>query len=156
MLSDVITSVVASLNAGRATPITSLVGASHLEAAGVPPRLVWVPTQDGFDNTPFVSEARRQMRQRTAGVDMHIWAADLAACEQLLHDVVLALDAQVDSSGRPQRGFYELRSASWITEGELSSLGTVCVLALAFKIPIVAPSPTTATILTTSGTCVIP
>lgn len=156
MLSDVIASVVTTLNAGRATEVPSLIGAAAVEAAGVPPRLVWVPTQDGFENTPYVSEARRQVRQRTAGVDLHIWETSLAACEQLLHDVILALDAQVDSSSRQQRGFYELRSVSWITEGEQSSLGVVCVLAMGFKIPIVAPVPTIATILTTSGTCEIP
>ena len=141
MLADIINAAMTRLNTGRQLRLDTLMGEKHIMAVGVPPRVVWVPTDDSFGPTENLGAQPRQVYTRIAGVGVHIWGPDLAQTEKLLNDLVAAIRQTVTGPN------VNLESATWITEGELMALGAVCVLRAAFKIPITEAPLTTTTIV---------
>jgi len=154
--STIINAIVETLNSGRATPIPSFIGAQHLDAHGTPPRLVWVPTVDSFGDAKNHGISPASVKTRYAGYDCAIWCASIDDCEQMLADLMLALDAQRDSNGLPVRGFYRIGGLNWINEQALIAKGAACDLEITFELPLVAAAPTTAPISEVIGTCTTP
>jgi hypothetical protein len=146
MLADLIAAIAAKLPAGTA----SLVGGKHIGVMGVPPRVVWVPTEDKFAAARQHGPSPRSIKTRVAGVVVHIWAKgaspdqDLAAAEQLVNDVLWATHQEA-------YGSYEVVGGTWLGQDgeELTQLGRAYLLELQFQVPITAPAPTTQTIETT-------
>lgn len=127
-------------------PVPSFVGEKYEAEHGTPPRLVWVPTDDTF-GPPVKTGASggvnpKSVRTRLAGVDCHIWAADLAAAEQIINDLVFAAHKAL------KHGWYEPQAGHWKTAGELQNQGIGYVLPFILQIPIVGTAAASVTLLT--------
>jgi hypothetical protein len=116
--------------------LKSFFGAKNLPKAGVPPRIVWVPSSDRFG--PPVGPGRNPNAKwtRKAGCVVHIWGASHADIEGergLLNAFLTAL-YQV------AHGSIEILGGEWATEEEQSALahGEAYLLSFAVDVPVVS------------------
>ena len=110
----------------------TLIGEENLSAAGAPPRIVWVPSNDSF--SPASERGRPEQRSlatRRVGVDVHLWGADLAAAEAMIDGFVWALRQVVGAN-------YELLGGSWKGQS-VTAKGRAYILGIAMHVPVVEP-----------------
>lgn len=145
MLADIITNVLTRLNAGRATPLALKVGERHIGENDAHTRIVWVPSEDTFSPAVQVGGMPRAVATRVAGVEAHVWAADMAETEDLVNDLVVAWHAATG-------GHYDLRGGEWKTAGELMNDGSAYLLRLTAHLPVVRAAPAQVRPETTTST----
>jgi hypothetical protein len=151
-LADIIEAVAVHL-----APVKVKLGAEHLATRDAPPRVVFVPYADDFAGGAknATGTVKRSIATRMAGVRVHIWAAgtpaepvltrDLKACEALLDRVLWAVH-------REAVGSYQRQSVEWPDTPGAGHLGRLCVLRLAFAVPVTEADPdSTAATITTFG-----
>lgn len=145
MLADIITNVLSRLNAGRVTQLASKVGERFLWENDAHTRIVWVPADDSFGPAVQVGGQPRAVATRVAGVEVHVWAPDLAEAETLVNDLVVAWHAATG-------GHYDLRGGEWKTAGELMNDGIGYLLRLTAHLPVVRAAPAKVRPETTTST----
>ncbi len=122
----------------RLPPIPDLriaTGWRELARQGKPPRLVWVPSQDGFGPATQYANPRPVMT-RNAGVEAHCWGIDEEQAEELAHKVLLALYLTLGSNMGLQ-----INGGTWLTQdlknaGDIK-LGEVYVISFSVGVPVV-------------------
>lgn len=139
-----------------------LLGATNLPAAAVPPRIVWVPTQENFG--PAIGQGGdgvtvpRPLATRQSNFTIHLWAAavpqtgqttqnaaDIDALESLLNAFMWAVYYQVH--GAPALPFIGTgRWAGLNVDGSNLACGIGYILPITVNIPVVRPLETTATV----------
>jgi hypothetical protein len=115
-----------------ATPDHWAIGASKLAQHAAPPRYVWVPTRDRFGPAERAGGRQRALFTRIAGVDLHLWASDVADAEARMHAVINALYQEGATSVMPE-------GTEWVPEA-VTERGTLVVLSLAIKVPVCEPA----------------
>lgn len=124
-----------------------LVGKKYIAADGVPPRVVLVPSRDRIAPPQRVGGVQRAIHTRFAGVQMHVWGADVATTEALVHQVLVAIRAAVSTLGvlviAPDG--YKALDGGWL-DNSWAQLGEVWVGNLEFAFPVTAPALPTQTI----------
>lgn len=133
MIGDIITAATA-----RLTGVPVLVGKRYLDANGKPPRVVFVPTRDRFGPAQRVGGAQPALATRIAGLQVHVWGADVDATEQLAHQVIAALifgiAQDLDVTKIAPKG-YRLIDGGWL-EDAWTNAGEVWVGNFEFDIPV--------------------
>ena len=121
---------------GEAVPglTTGKTGSDIFAAGAAPPRVVWVPTSEGFDHKTAqggddVSNPRH-LCNRVVLVEVHLWAADDDAVEALLNIVVSNVH---DALGGPG---YEPAGGDWLATDALGKSGSAYVLHLQIFVPV--------------------
>jgi hypothetical protein len=148
VLTDIFSAVSSRFNEGRTPPIPCWYGERYVLQNDAPPRIVWVPTRDVILPTRQIGRSAekpyRSIRSRGAGVEISVWgpspvdgtvAFELAAhavVEQMLHDLLVVLHEVL------HHGFYEIGTIEWMTAGELTASGYLCVMPLQVELPVVA------------------
>lgn len=147
---------------GYVLPIPFFVGEMYINQNDSPPRLVFVPTFDRFDAPLRVGEKRRALKTRVAGLECAVWGPitppvpadpllDFAGTEELVRELVVALAQELRARfGEGEQ--LELTSSEWMTPGQITSLGMVCVIRFSLKVPVLVEAPLigTATTVTTT------
>lgn len=108
-----------------------------------PPRIVWVPVRETFGPADGPGGRPRQLRSRLCCLEAHLWEADVAGVEQLLHNLVIAIH-------RSTVGSYKLTGGKWSSEdgGAWQAKGAAYVLSLDLAFAITDVPLQTATIVT--------
>lgn len=127
--------------------VSQELGAEHINLNDAPPRIVWVPTSDQYrngrvKNQALLTDKRRSVGTRVAGVRVRLWAAaapastatsveHVRACEELLRVFLLALHQHA-------YGAHEVTGITWIGgDGqEIGQLGRAVDVDITFDIPI--------------------
>jgi hypothetical protein len=147
---------------GYVLPIPFFVGEMYINQNDAPPRLVFVPTFDRFDAPMRIGEKRRALKTRVAGLECAVWGPiippdpadpllDFAGTEELVRELVVALDQELRARFGEGEAL-ELTSSEWMTPGQITSLGMVCVIRFALKVPVLVEAPLTGTATTVTTT----
>lgn len=130
MLTEIFDEVKARL-AAMGVVATVEFGGHHLRENASPPRIVWVPMGGPGSSARQPGEYPRRLRTRNPAVDVHLWAEDFTAAEELLNDFLEAVH-------HITHGSYAFNNESW-SEGnsELSTLGATVTVSVSFSIPVV-------------------
>lgn len=140
-------------------PTTSIIGEQGEAQNEAPPRLVWVPTRDTFGgpNTVGPSPVGRSVGTRHAGLNCEVYAApastpspaaNLAACEQMVNDLLCAVfeELRIGTSADGSTWFgqgvkHTVGGQEWRTKGTLMQAGAGCVVELVVDLPIRKAAP---------------
>lgn len=127
--------------AAKLPDVPQFYGARYLAAHTPPPRIVWVPAQDRFEEAHRNGRNPQAVLTRSAGLDLHIWGkaqgapdelADQEATELLLNDVLAALHDEVGGAFEATGALWGVREQDqWLT------FGGAVVLQVLVDIPIV-------------------
>lgn len=117
----------------RLTGTQVLLGKKYLDQNSAPPRVVFVPSRDKYGPPQRIGGAQKAIHTCWAGLQVHVWAADVAATEslkdqvlQVLRDTVAGLTvAQIAADGYRVLGGGWLDNA-WTNRGEVYVLEIEC------------------------------
>lgn len=134
-LSAIIAELEAAVTA-RVAGVQYLTGARHLAAAGVPPRIVWIPLRETVD----LGKARSALpaatlMARMVVVGAHLWGETFDSTEALL----CALLASAHESAR---GSFDPGSVEWVTDSH-TDRGFAVTVELAFSVPVLGTAAPT-------------
>jgi len=154
-LQDVVNAVTSRLPEGTDVKV----GKKYLVGNAKPPRVVFVPTRDNFtasqrtngttvarvDSDGNKTFAGRQLMVRSAGAQVHVWGADVATTETLVHQLLAAIHLGVaqdlDISQVAPKG-YKLLDGGWLDQAWANN-GEVWVGNFEFQFPVLEqPNPT--------------
>lgn len=131
-----------------------LVGGEHLGAAGLPPRIVIVPTEDmpaepemHYPDSPTAISTPRALLQMDATFEAHLWGEDF-------DDTVNLRDALINALRSCNAAAYRIVRGSWtVQDGQkLAQRGRVYVLTLSMPIPVMELDTAPAAILSAEWT----
>lgn len=117
------------------SPDKWLIGDYKRQQNARPPRYVWVPTGDTFVAPERSQRLLRHLYTRVAGVDCHLWGADLADAEERLEALVAACHATANTA-------FELRGAEW-DRAQVNEAGQLVIVSMRWRIPITDRTLTT-------------
>ena len=120
-------------------------GTRALAPAIVLPRVVWVPSRDGFGATENIGGLPRQLATCTAGIDAHIFGVSVEQVEAVRNALTAAAFQFASTSLQLDAATGEWTTQRAIEQGWITG-GEAYVLSLAFATPVLAPDETTVTI----------
>lgn len=107
-------------------------GARALSENDAPPRVVWVPREGRHDKKQLTAgdrnQAVRMIWTRHVLIDLHIWAADETAAEELCNHIVATLEEGLGAGG------YSMAGESW-QASESTAAGIKMVLSFVLRMP---------------------
>lgn len=117
-------------------PFTHVFGRRYLMASASHPRIIWVPSQDRFDDG--VSQAfpgpggriAKSRHTRKAGCDLYIHGASTDQVELALNEILVYFSQHFNTSYEVYSGRWKNEDDSWSADGE------AYVLSVAFAIPV--------------------
>lgn len=119
-----------------ASPVQWAVSSRESNRYGSPPRVVWVPSRDGFEGaqkrTFGGQNGQHSIATRVAGVRIELWGETIEQTEDLLESVVRALL----KGGGPARVGVTILSGQWIEAPGENALGEGYALSLTLPIDV--------------------
>lgn len=113
-------------------PVLFREGDEKVNVNDQPPRVVWFPTADQYGAARLQGAAEpRAVGTRVAGVEFHVWGADLASTEVLANSLAAAIYAQSFGSSSIRGGQFRPHGAT--------DQGRLYVLNATFDIPVTMP-----------------
>lgn len=139
---------VATAVASRMAGVPVLVGKKYLAQQGAPPRVVFVPTRDRLGPPQRIGGPSPAILTRHAGVQVHVWADDVAATEQLVGQLLLAINAAIaedfDTLSIAPSG-YKAVDGGWLDQA-WTNAGEVWVGNFEFAFPVTKSAAPTAVV----------